>query len=293
MEPREYRTVDLLKNFNALRNTSPMLPNYAHELSIRNDEIACVYAPRRGNTQDFQCPNMAITKWGYCTKHKETLQSKRAKERYEAALSKYVAPPPQKVKEEVVPTPKPTLRKVETPKPTPRASKPVPETPPSPPPSKPSQTPQRPRRVSTFLNTYGGNEESEEEEISAPEEKSESADEDSDSNPNVYEDDEQIQVRLIRNEWGNYWHPKSRIVFDITKKAAYGVQHKDGQVYTLGQTEINFCDKHGWPYLTKGVGDDSSSEEETDEEETSEEESSSEEEDELSHDEFDSSDEES
>lgn len=301
MEPSDYQTSDLLKNFYALRVNSPYLPQYAYELSQRTDEIQCIYTPLRGNTTTG-CTNKAVTKYGYCSKHATTLRAKRAKSRYDEALSAYkpTAPNPPS------PAPKPVASSRKAPPQSPRPSHPPP-----PEPVKPPQEPVKPpqeessddnsevEHASSFLNTqneigtYGDDSETSEgeSETSESEEKGEPSAEESSENPNAYEDDEQISVRLIRNQWGNYWHEKTGIVFDIAKKAAYGVQHPNGRIYSLGQTEINFCKKYSWPYLSS-LEDEVESEEASESNDEFESESNDTESEELQKDEFDSSDEE-
>ena len=56
-------------------------------------------------------------------------------------------------------------------------------------------------------------------------------------------------------------------LFDVKTKNAYGVQHLDGDVYSLGRDQINICLAYGWDYIlpeARYVKDDSSDEDESD-----------------------------
>ncbi len=74
-------------------------------------------------------------------------------------------------------------------------------------------------------------------------------------------------ITARRNEWGNYEHPATGFVFDIKTSQVYGVQHKDGNVYSLSQKDIKTCLLNGFEYVLPQVkyakAESSSSEEDS------------------------------
>ncbi len=56
-------------------------------------------------------------------------------------------------------------------------------------------------------------------------------------------------AKIIYNEWGNYEHPETCIVFNPKSRAAYGVQHRNGDVYSLGPDQVKICIRNGWNYI--------------------------------------------
>lgn len=84
--------------------------------------------------------------------------------------------------------------------------------------------------------------------------------------PNHYEDDQNVQVKLKRNKFGNFEHSRTGIVFDLSTKKAYGMQHPNGRVYSLGKKERRFCRENNWPFMVRKRIHDESSSESSDEE---------------------------
>jgi hypothetical protein len=56
-------------------------------------------------------------------------------------------------------------------------------------------------------------------------------------------------IRIEKNKYGNYEHTDTHLVFDPATKSAYGVQHENGDVYSLQKEQINICNKYGWNYI--------------------------------------------
>ena len=79
-------------------------------------------------------------------------------------------------------------------------------------------------------------------------------------------------AKIIRNKHGNFVHKESNIVFDRKSQSACGYQHDNGDVYSLNKEQIEFCIKHGWPYMipeSRIVNNDDESEEDSDESDSS------------------------
>ena len=284
MNPSDYETSDLIKFFHSQRSSSQHLPSFAYEISKRNDVTQCVYVPARGKERQ-RCDQESSTPYGYCSKHRQTLQAKKIKQKYENALKEYV---PQretkKEKEEVVPQRETKKEKEEVPDN-------VEETNPRNERIKKFESfLQKSRGVRQVVETVDETPDATEETPEATEEETEEAetteetsDESLDSKyakkktrkndkkANYYEDDEVLQIKLSRNAFGNFEDKKTGIVFDIASKKAYGVQHPNGRVYSLGQKEKDFCRKHGWPYMIRRkVMDESSNDSESDDSDDSE-----------------------
>jgi len=58
-----------------------------------------------------------------------------------------------------------------------------------------------------------------------------------------------VPMRIRKNKWGNYEHTDTHIVFDIKSRLAYGIQHKNGDIYSLDSDSIKICTKNGWGYF--------------------------------------------
>ena len=271
MNPSDYETSDLIKFFHSQRSSSQHLPSFAYEISKRNDVTQCVYVPARGKERQ-RCDQESSTPYGYCSKHRQTLQAKKIKQKYENALKEYVPQRETKKEKEEVPD------NVEETNPRNERIK------------KFESFLQKSRGVRQVVETVDETPDATEETPEATEEETEEAetteetsDESLDSKyakkktrkndkkANYYEDDEVLQIKLSRNAFGNFEDKKTGIVFDIASKKAYGVQHPNGRVYSLGQKEKDFCRKHGWPYMIRRkVMDESSNDSESDDSDDSE-----------------------
>ena len=75
-----------------------------------------------------------------------------------------------------------------------------------------------------------------------------SSDEASEAEGSSSGDEVTVPMRIRKNKWGNYEHLDTHIVFDIKSRLAYGVQHKNGDIYSLDNDSINTCTKNGWGY---------------------------------------------
>ena len=83
-----------------------------------------------------------------------------------------------------------------------------------------------------------------------------------------------IQIR--RNNFGNFEHAESRLLFNNTTKRAYGRQNDDGSVSELTPEDIDLCHKYKFAYdvpenLDKKDDNDDEDDEELDDEEVVEE----------------------
>jgi len=56
-------------------------------------------------------------------------------------------------------------------------------------------------------------------------------------------------AKIKKNKWDNYEHEDNGIVFDIKTKNAFGIQHSNGDVYSLGPEQIKICLLNGWEYV--------------------------------------------
>ena len=169
--------------------------------------LQCIYTPLRGEKK--QCILKAVTPWGICDKHVNTMFSKNAKKLYENKKDGVEDPSLQdgseKVNKEIV----------------------------------------KPEKVNK--------------EIVKPEK------------VNKKKEGETI-IKVFSNDFGNFEHKKTGIVFDVNSKKAYGVQKQNGTVVPLTKYHIDLCEKNNWPYQTSPYEEESEEEEEDDEKEESEEE---------------------
>lgn len=60
-------------------------------------------------------------------------------------------------------------------------------------------------------------------------------------------------IRIRRNEFGNFEDSKTNIVFDSITRSAYGIQRRNGDVYSLGKEQVEICIKNGWMYTLPEV----------------------------------------
>lgn len=89
-----------------------------------------------------------------------------------------------------------------------------------------------------------------------PQKEEESSDTESEANvsepPSPEKSPEPVKKRvakITRNKWGNYEHNETHIVFDPKSRNAFGVQRKNGDVYSLGPDDVKVCINNGWDYV--------------------------------------------
>lgn len=57
----------------------------------------------------------------------------------------------------------------------------------------------------------------------------------------VVEEAPKKKMAISKNQFGNYWDPVSRLVFDITTRSVYGRQDESGEVLSLTKDDIAYC----------------------------------------------------
>lgn len=245
MDICEYSTQELMKLFHSLRESSPLLPKYANELRNRDArEMTCFYVPQRGKTRT-QCTENATIYYGFCDRHSNTLFAKRVRVRFNRALEDFNEQSSQQEQINALLTDE-AQREI-TPPPTRQAT----------PPNTPEMVQESDDEHSEeYKKTYIHDDDEDDEGSPTPVEPLTSDEESSEeirdhtSNPNTYEDDENVKLKVFPNEWGNFEHKQTGFLFDMASNHVYGVQHKNGKVVSLGKREQEFCKRHHWPFST-------------------------------------------
>lgn len=198
-------------------------------LVLNNDAASgnCIFRPLRGKSEP--CTNIADVPYGYCKKHLKTVQAKAAKEKWDLLTQ------PPKVEEPVKTEPV----KVE--------------------PIKTEQVKTEPVKAEPPKVT---------EPVKATDDEPQSTPIDIEYVPPIEKAPERKIPKkefVRKNKWGNYEHEASHIVFDVKTKSAYGYQYPNGDVYSLGPEQVEYCIKNGWNYIlpeAKLVDDDGEQSEE-------------------------------
>lgn len=224
MDLSDYNTNDLVKNFVALSPSSPLLPTFCSELNKRTiTDMTCVFTPARGSVRT-PCGKPSVTKYGFCAKHENTNAAKKMKARFEEHLTEVVE---SSEDEDYVPPQNESSSEDDEEE-------------------EESSTPEE-NEVSEVEED--DDESPEENEVSEEESSSEEENEvEDDASSSSSEESENQTLELVKNQWGNYEETETKIVFDIKKSMAYGVQHPNGRVYPLGKAEIKHCVLNNWPY---------------------------------------------
>jgi hypothetical protein len=192
----------------------------------------CMYRPLRGPS--VECLDPVVTPFGFCKKHKTTVQAKKAKDKWEM---EEILPAKEEVKPQqpnVIPT-MPIL-----------------------PLKKPPPVEIPPKEESDYED---------ENEMNNQIIKDVKETQEKPALPPVG------RLVLRPNKYNRFEDPDSHIVFDPRTKCAYGIQTKNGKVLALSNKEIDICKKRGWRYqIRKPIipDDDEESEEEQSEEEEEE-----------------------
>ena len=61
-------------------------------------------------------------------------------------------------------------------------------------------------------------------------------------------DSSTIILRIKKNQYGNYTHEESSMVFDQNTKRVIGVQLENGNIRTLNRNDIETCQKYKFQY---------------------------------------------
>jgi hypothetical protein len=246
---------------------------------INKDDLSgCIFRAQRSNKK---CESKAVNNHGYCSLHSKTLQAKNAevklRELHEKIAAEAAAETEGKNYEEV------NSKNVKDKKKT----KDVPEKEkPTPPPSQAKELPKKSIKDAkssssnakeTSLNTKEKEapvkEKESKEKLDVEKESSHDSDHDREPEPSKKEKSVKFEekhvkkvVKASRNKWGRFEHLESGIVFDPLSRKAYGIQHKNGAVYSLSPKEVSICIKNGWSYTlpqTKYTNGDSDEDEDS------------------------------
>lgn len=184
----------------------------------------CLFKARRGTDA---CLESDVSSWGFCEKHKKTVQSKSVKKIYDALQTRI----PSTEESKVETSPKKTSPKKTSPKKTsPKKTSPT------------KSSPKREESTETKKETKS----------KSPVKTQENDDDTKVANT---KDETKVQPKyplktiLVKNRWGNFEHSDSKIVFNPNTQQAFGVQRSDGSIYSLDPARIDICVRNGWKYL--------------------------------------------
>jgi hypothetical protein len=83
------------------------------------------------------------------------------------------------------------------------------------------------------------------------------------SKENKPEEEEEYSMIIKKNQFKNFEHPETHIVFNPINKKACGVQRKSGVVTPLRDKHIEICLEYGWKYELQSEESDSEDEKKT------------------------------
>jgi len=86
------------------------LLNQKNQTIETTEEEPCQYVPLRSNQKP--CVNMAVTEWGFCKRHRSTIQSKNAKEKWDEEHTPEIEPVQTEIEEQKA-DPEPSQKEIE------------------------------------------------------------------------------------------------------------------------------------------------------------------------------------
>lgn len=199
------------------------------------DKEICIFHNTRGNVS--KCEKNIETNHGFCSTHKNTLQSKNSKKIFEDFL-KDLEILRKKIISDDLKNEIDNIGNEESEE------------------EEPREEPQRDeeeeetRDDSPRRKNHSSNKDSSEEESSSSEEEEESSSEEETSSS----EEEADKITVYRNKWGNYEDSNTGIVFDKRTGNAIGYQKNNGEIFSLAPKHVEICIKNGWSYnLPKSV----------------------------------------
>lgn len=210
----------------------------------------CTYKATRGDRA--RCTSHDVSPWGVCNKHAGTIQGKNAKKMYDEekeraeAKAKEALDAEEKEKlikeaeeEEKVAKAKIRAKRAVSDQEEPKVEK---------------KTPQKVEKTKKKPHTEEEHVEEEEEhtekkkhvEVEKHTEKKKHVKKE--KHPGDEPIKEKVVIRVEPNDFGNFEHKKTGIVFDLETKKAYGVQRKNGSIAPLSKHHIEICKTNKWPY---------------------------------------------
>jgi hypothetical protein len=185
-----------------------LLQKESNNQQQNEDKKVCKFLPLRQDQPP--CPEEPATPYGFCKKHRNTVQARKSEKEWEKQQNIENPPPPQPITEQA---PAPVIEPEKSP-----------ETPP-------------PRRVENKKSLKvqipehdDSDSEPEEKIVLKPAKKS-------------------TTTQIHKNQWGRFEHSETHIVFDPIERAAYGVQdHNTGKILPLTKSYIDICKNKKWKY---------------------------------------------
>lgn len=206
----------MLEFVSAVFNKNSICEEITYNVLNGEKQTTCIFRPLRG--KKALCENESAHPFGYCSKHEATLQAKSAQSKWEELVQSGVFEKPEEPPKEAKPVEK-------------EESEEEPET---------SESDARKPDASDPEDSEneGSSVESDESDVETP-----------DGSDSEEAPPKKRYAKVVRNKWGNYEHAETRIVFNPDTRQAYGVQHRNGDVYSLGAEQVEVCIRNGWKYI--------------------------------------------
>jgi hypothetical protein len=58
-----------------------------------------------------------------------------------------------------------------------------------------------------------------------------------------------VSHKIVKNEFGNFWHPETQLVFDRDLKKFYGKQNASGKIDNMTEEDIETCNRYKFAFL--------------------------------------------
>lgn len=210
------------------------------------DKEVCIFHNTRGNIT--KCEKLATTDHGFCTTHKNTLQSKNSKKIFEEFLEDLqkskASGTLQNLKDEIEninEEEEGNEDEVEATEEDVKEEQSEEESS-----SEEEDSSKNHKYPNKILNNH--------KESNNKDSSSESSSEDEESDEESSSESEEEKITVYKNKWGNYEDKNTNIVFDRKTGNAIGYQKSNGEIYSLTPKHVKICTRNGWSYnLPKSV----------------------------------------
>jgi hypothetical protein len=58
-----------------------------------------------------------------------------------------------------------------------------------------------------------------------------------------------VAYKIVKNEFGSFWHAETRLVYDRDLKKFYGKQNLNGRIENMTEEDIETCNKYKFPFV--------------------------------------------
>jgi len=199
--------------------------------NVEGEQKTCKFVSRNSNKK---CTDMANTPWGYCNKHKKTMQSKKEEMNWRAEKDENIEQDQPEIKQ--------IDKTIDHDNPLDSEGAKLYED--------INSGVRSPSTDTMFFSTGGGYASNTDLTKLNPKNNSSSNEEPETSSkkPKNKKVKKHKTLKIGRNRFGRFEEPKSHLLFDPETHTVYGVQDQTGKVLKLTPKHYEYCRRKGWKY---------------------------------------------